>query len=105
MTDFQFIGTAARAVGLSGTSSPRLGMIASIDHSMHFYPLPSNFDPSAPLLHVMEAEAVDVPAGRGFSRGTLYTEDGELVATTSQEGALRAAQGGKPSPPGTPVSL
>lgn len=30
MTDFQFIGTGARSVGLSGTSQPRLGMMVSL---------------------------------------------------------------------------
>jgi acyl-CoA thioesterase len=80
-------------------------MVASLDHSMHFYPLPEKFDPTAPLLHVMEAAAVDVAAGRGVVRGMLYTEGGDLVATTSQEGAVRAARGGKASPYGTPVTL
>lgn len=32
MTDFQFIGTGGRAVGLGGTSKPRLGMMASLLH-------------------------------------------------------------------------
>jgi len=30
MTDFQFIGTASRSVGLTRTSTPRLGMLVSI---------------------------------------------------------------------------
>lgn len=90
MTDFQFIGTAARAVGLSGTSRPRLGMMASIDHTTHYYPLPEDFDPEAPLLHVMEAVEVDVGAGRGFVRGEVFTQKGQLIATTSQEGVCRA---------------
>ena len=105
MTDFQLIGTAARTVGLSGNSTPRLGMMASLDHSMHFYPLPESFDPSAPLLHAMEATAVDIAAGRGVTRAVLYTEDGHLVASTAQEGVIRAARAGESSPTGNPVSL
>ncbi|BEI86339.1 hypothetical protein CcaverHIS002_0606260 [Cutaneotrichosporon cavernicola] len=94
-TDFQFIGTGARTVGLSGTSKPRLGMMASIDHCLHYYPLPADFDPSAPLLHVMDAVQVDVASGRGFVRGCVYTENGYLVASTSQEGVIRADISGK----------
>ncbi|KLT46172.1 Thioesterase/thiol ester dehydrase-isomerase [Cutaneotrichosporon oleaginosum] len=94
-TDFQFIGTGARAVGLSGTSKPRLGMMASLDHCLHFYPLPADFDPSAPLLHVMDSVQVDVASGRGFVRGCVYTENGHLVASTSQEGVIRADISGK----------
>lgn len=90
MTDFQFIGTAARAVGLTSASSPRLGMLASLDHTTHYYPFPPDFDASKPMLHVMEAGITDVNTGRGFVRGLLYAEDGTLVAVTSQEGVVRA---------------
>lgn len=99
MTDFQFIGTAARAVGLSGTSDPKLGMMASLDHTMHFYPLPDDFDASEPVLHMMEAAAVDVASGRGVVRGTVYSHKGDLLATTLQEGVVRADfSGGKIRP-------
>ena len=90
MTDFQFIGTAARSVGLTSASSPRLGMLATLDHSTHYYPFPANFDASRPMLHVMEAAMTDVISGRGVVRGLLYTEDGVLIAVTSQEGVVRA---------------
>ena len=90
MTDFQFIGTAARAVGLTSASSPRLGMLASLDHTTHYYPFPPGFDASKPMLHVMEAGITDVNTGRGFVRGLLYAEDGTLIAVTSQEGVVRA---------------
>ncbi|TXT15630.1 hypothetical protein VHUM_00133 [Vanrija humicola] len=93
MTDFQFIGTAGVTVGLSGMSKPRLGMMASLDHTMHYYPLPPDFDITRPLLHIMEAAAVDVPSGRGTVRGLLYTDTGYLVATTEQEGVVRASFG------------
>ncbi|WRT68545.1 acyl-CoA thioesterase II [Kwoniella shivajii] len=90
MTDFQFIGTASRAVGLNQSSIPRIGMLASLDHSIHFYPFPENFDPSAPLLHVMEAQSVDVASGRGMLQGRVYTQEGDLIAVTAQEGVVRA---------------
>ncbi len=94
MTDFQFIGIAARSVGLTRNSRPRLGMLASLDHTTHYYPLPPDFDPSTPLLHVMESAIADVASGRGVVRGLLYTQDGVLVAATAQEGVVRADFGG-----------
>ncbi|WWC71433.1 acyl-CoA thioesterase II [Kwoniella pini CBS 10737] len=90
MTDFQFIGTASRSVGLHQSSSPRIGMLASLDHSIHFYPFPDDFDPSAPLLHVMESQSVNVGSGRGVVQGSVYTQEGILIAVTAQEGVVRA---------------
>ncbi|OWZ37749.1 acyl-CoA thioesterase II [Cryptococcus neoformans c45] len=96
MSDFQFIGTTARSVGLNQNSNPRLGMLASLDHVIHFYPFPDTFDPSAPLLHVMEAQAANLSSGRGIARGRIYTHDGHLIAVTGQEGVVRAeGKGGK----------
>jgi len=93
MTDFQFIGVAARSVGLTRNSSPRLGMLASLDHSVHYYPIPIGFDAKEPLLHVMESSIADVSSGRGVVRGYLYTGEGRLLAVTSQEGVVRADLG------------
>jgi acyl-CoA thioesterase 8 len=93
MTDFQFIGTAARALGLTRTSTPRLGMLASLDHSVHYYPIPLDFDPREPLLHVMESSIADVGPGRGVVRGLLYTRQGRILAATGQEGVVRADLG------------
>lgn len=90
MTDFQFIGTASRSVGLTWSSTPRLGMLASLDHTTHFYPFPEDFDPSQPLLHVMESVTADVGSGRGLVRGSVYTKEGRLIAATLQEGVVRA---------------
>lgn len=90
ITDIQFIGTAAQSVGLTWTSTPRLGMLASLDHSTHFYPLPDDFKPGDPMLHVMESVTADVGAGRGLVRGLLYDKKGRLLAATLQEGVVRA---------------
>lgn len=43
----------------------------------------------------MDTVQVDVASGRGFVRGCVYTEKGELVASTSQEGVIRADISGK----------
>jgi acyl-CoA thioesterase 8 len=93
MTDFQFIGTASRALGLTRSSKPRLGMLASLDHAVHYYPIPSDFDPRQPLLHIMESPVADVVPGRGVVRGLVYTQQGKLLAVTHQEGVVRADLG------------
>ena len=95
MTDFQFIGTSARSLALTRTSHPRIGMLASLDHTTHFEPLPPDFDPATPLLHVMESAVADVRSGRGVVRGVLFTPEGLVVATSLQEGVVRADWGGK----------
>lgn len=43
----------------------------------------------------MDSPLVSIDAGRGVVRGLLYTEQGELVAVTSQEGVVRAQRGRK----------
>ncbi|GMK56732.1 hypothetical protein CspeluHIS016_0305720 [Cutaneotrichosporon spelunceum] len=94
MTDSQAIATPGRAIGLSATSEPRLGMVATIDHTIHFYPLPSDYDGSQPILHIMETQVVDLASGRGQMVGRVYTKEGVLIATTSQEGVVRAQKNG-----------
>ncbi|CAK9779705.1 unnamed protein product [Cutaneotrichosporon oleaginosum] len=94
MTDSQAIATPGRTIGLSATSNPRLGMVATIDHTIHFYPLPPDYDGSQPLLHIMEAQVVDLASGRGQMVGRVYTQSGVLIATTSQEGVVRARKEG-----------
>lgn len=94
MTDSQAIATPGRTIGLSATSDPRLGMVATIDHTIHFYPLPPDYDGSQPVLHIMEAQVVDLASGRGHMVGRVYTQDGVLIATTSQEGVVRARKEG-----------
>lgn len=43
----------------------------------------------------MDTVQVDVASGRGFIRGCVYTAKGELIASTSQEGVIRADVSGK----------
>ncbi|KAK9894195.1 Thioesterase/thiol ester dehydrase-isomerase [Cystobasidium minutum MCA 4210] len=84
-SDFQFIGTAARALGLRSSREPRLAMMASLDHSLHFY---HPADASQWLLFVMEAQAAG--DGRGLVHGRIYTQDGKLAVVVQQEGVVRA---------------
>jgi acyl-CoA thioesterase-2 len=81
-SDYGLLGSALDPHGVS-YRDPRL-MVASLDHSIWFH-RPLRMDEW--LLHVAESP---VSAGaRGFARGAFFTRDGELVASTAQEGLVR----------------
>ncbi|POW10111.1 hypothetical protein PSTT_06327 [Puccinia striiformis] len=84
-SDFRFIGTIGKAMGLNLTGGPRTSMLASLDHSMFFYD--HEFEVSEWMLYKMEAEAGK--EGRGLVIGRIYTRDGRLIAVCTQEGVVR----------------
>lgn len=59
--------------------------VASLDHALWLH-RPFRFDDW--LLFVFEP--VSVAAGRGLSRGSVWSRDGQLVASLAQEGVMRA---------------
>ncbi len=59
-------------------------MTASLDHSMWFH---QPFRADEWLLHSMDSPIAI--GGRGLARGLVYTRDGRLVASTTQEGLMR----------------
>lgn len=85
-SDLQFIGTAARAAGLGAFTSPRLGMLASLDHSMWFYDQAT--DAYDWMLFTMGSPAL--AQGRGLVSGRIYTREGKLAVVCQQEGVVRA---------------
>lgn len=58
--------------------------VASLDHSLWFH---RDFRMDQWLLHVMKSP--NASGERGLSLGSIYTQDGKLVATTAQEGLIR----------------
>lgn len=58
--------------------------VASLDHSMWFH-RPAKIDDW--LLYAQDSPSTS--GGRGLNRGSLYTRDGILVASTAQEGLIR----------------
>ncbi|MEO1173908.1 MAG: acyl-CoA thioesterase II [Myxococcota bacterium] len=81
-SDFQLLGTALYP---HGETWMRPGMqVASLDHAMWFH-RPFRFDDW--LLYAMESPSA--AGARGFGRGSFYTRDGTLVASTVQEGLIR----------------
>jgi acyl-CoA thioesterase II len=85
-SDHMFITTALLPHGVSLFSGTM--QIASLDHVMWFH-RPFRVDDW--LLHVMDSPSAH--GARGLVRGRVYTQDGTLVASTSQEGLVRKRSG------------
>ena len=81
-SDFSFIGTALNPHGVNLWDH---GIkVASIDHAMWFH-RPFRMDEW--LLYSIDSPAAS--GGRGFVRGQIFNRQGELVASTAQEGLIR----------------
>lgn len=81
-TDYGFIETALMPHGIS-IGNPYL-KIASLDHAIWFH-RPFRLDEW--LLYV--ADSPSASAARGFARGQIFNQKGQLVASIAQEGLLR----------------
>lgn len=82
MSDFGLLGTAL-------LPHPHTGMdkalqSASLDHALWFH---QPFRADEHLLYCLDSPVSG--KGRGFSRGSFYTREGVLVASTAQESLLR----------------
>jgi acyl-CoA thioesterase-2 len=87
-SDFTLLDTALIAHGRF-VFDPRL-MLASLDHAIWFH---RSFRADDWLLYAQDSPSSG--AGRAFCRGTLFSREGELVASTAQEGLLRERNGRK----------
>jgi acyl-CoA thioesterase-2 len=85
-SDFTLLDTALIAHGRF-VFDPRL-MLASLDHAIWFH---RSFRADDWLLYAQDSPSSG--AGRAFCRGTLFTREGELVASTAQEGLIRERNG------------
>jgi len=82
-SDFAFLPVAGQPHKVS-FMLPQFQM-ATIDHSMWFH---REFRFDDWLLHVVESPSAS--NDRGFVRGQFYDQQGRLVASTAQEGVMRA---------------
>ncbi|HEY6877751.1 MAG TPA: acyl-CoA thioesterase II [Polyangiales bacterium] len=81
-SDFSFMATALLPHGVHWFTP---GMqVASLDHVMWFH-RPFRMDEW--LLHAIDSP--NASGARGLVRGSVYKQDGTLVATTAQEGLMR----------------
>lgn len=81
-SDFTLLDTALVAHGRF-VFDPNL-MLASLDHAVWFH---EPFRADEWLLYAQDSPSSG--AARAFCRGTLFTRDGRLVASTAQEGLVR----------------
>ncbi len=84
-TDISLLDNILRPHGRLGQLGPM--MVASIDHAIWFH-RPLRVD--SWLLYVQDSPAAF--GARGFARGVLYTQSGQLVASVAQEGLMRPTQ-------------
>jgi acyl-CoA thioesterase-2 len=85
VSDFHLLDTALKPHGVP-MISPRL-VIASIDHAMWFH---RSARVDEWLLYATDSPSAS--GARGFARGSIFSKDGRLVASTSQEGLMRVAE-------------
>jgi acyl-CoA thioesterase-2 len=82
VSDYNLLNTATRPHALSHFRGNV--MLASIDHAMWFHRAMRVDDW---LLYIIDSPSAS--GARGFSRGSIFTRDGRLVASTAQEGLMR----------------
>ncbi len=84
-SDMYLLSSGLRPHGLSWFSGDVNG--ASLDHALWFH-APVHFE----KWHMYSMDAPWTGRGRNFNRGSIYSEDGTLVASVSQEGLMRKTQ-------------
>jgi len=85
VSDFNLLDTAMMPHGLP--AAPRKLIMASIDHAMWFH---RSVRVDDWLLYATDSPSAS--GARGFARGSVFSRDGRLVASTSQEGLMRVAE-------------
>jgi acyl-CoA thioesterase-2 len=88
VSDFVLLGTALMPHPYTGLSKNMQS--ASLDHALWFH---RPFRADEYLLYAIDSPSAS--AARGFSRGSFFTRDGVLVASTAQESLLRPMDIGK----------
>jgi acyl-CoA thioesterase-2 len=81
-SDMYLLGSGLRPHGLTWFTGQV--MTASLDHAMWFH-APIHFE----NWHLYTMDAPFTGGARGFNRGSIYAQDGTLVASTAQEGLIR----------------
>jgi acyl-CoA thioesterase-2 len=82
VSDYYLLGVAGMETRLS--VDRRHIQMASIDHAMWFH-RPARIDDW--LLYVMDSPTAS--GSRGLARGSIFSRDGRLIASTAQEGLVR----------------
>jgi acyl-CoA thioesterase-2 len=83
VSDYYLLSTAVRPHG--GHLNSEAPLAISIDHSIWFH-RPARIDEW--LLYSIDSP--NASGARGFTRASVFTRDGQLIASTAQEGLMRA---------------
>jgi len=83
-SDFQLLDTALKPHALPLTTKMAM---ASIDHAMWFH---RDLRVDDWLLYVLDSPSAS--GARGFSRGSIFSRDGRLLASVAQEGLIRVLE-------------
>ena len=81
-SDMTLIDTSYRPHGI-GWGNEKF-QVASLDHAMWFH---KPFTTDQWLRY--QQDSPNSGGGRGFSRGAIYTQQGDLIASVAQEGLIR----------------
>lgn len=87
-SDFSFLGTSLHPHGV--TFMNRDMQVASLDHAIWFH---RDFRMDDWLLY--DKDSPSAFGSRGFNRGNIFSRDGRLVASTTQEALIRKRPAGK----------
>ena len=82
VSDFELLTTATLPHALPFTQGKVI--LASLDHALWFH---REFRMDEWLLYAMDSP--NASGARGYARGQFFTQDGKLVASTTQEGLIR----------------
>ena len=82
VSDYELLGVATLPHALSFSRGSII--MASLDHALWFH---REFRVDEWLLYSMDSPTAS--GARGLARGQFFTENGELIASTSQEGLMR----------------
>jgi acyl-CoA thioesterase-2 len=86
-SDMYLLGSALRPHGQSWLTGAV--MTASLDHAIWFHDRMNFSD-----WHLYTMDSPFAGGARGFNRGSIYAQDGRLVASVAQEGLIRPVQRG-----------
>lgn len=86
VSDYELLGASTLPHGLSFIEDQVI--MASLDHALWFHR-----EIAIDKWHLYSIDSPNASGARGFSRGQFFSEDGRLVASTSQEGLVRVVDG------------
>ena len=90
VSDYELLGTSTLPHGLPFGRGKVI--MASLDHALWFH---RDVKIDDWLLYSMDSP--NASGARGLARGQIFTQSGELVASTAQEGLVRVVDGEKPT--------